>query len=132
MLKNKFSYILIAIIPVAIIICVFALISYSSRGITLSINNKTDETISGLKIIYSSSNNNTEVPEILPKKMYKTKLLLPNNFTEGSIKIFYLDKLGNDHEEYLVDYIEKGYKEQINVTVNSVDENNVLSLQVNK
>lgn len=96
----------------------------------LSIQNNTDVTITGLKIRYSNSPNETKVPEILPKQIYKTKLILPKNFSEGSIKIFYTDKRGENHEEYLFGYIEKGNKVKVDVTIDSVDNNGVLAIKI--
>lgn len=129
MLKNRLKYILIILVAV-IIIFIVAGIFLSSRDDMLSIQNNTDITISGLKIKYSNFSDDVKVPEILPKKVYKTKLRLPENFSEGSIKIFYIDKNGKNHEEYLSGYIEKGYKVKINSTIDSVDNNGVLTIKI--
>ena len=130
MLRNKSTYKLFALVTV-IIICIVAGIFLSTGDSILSIQNNTDVTISGLKIKYSNSINDTKVPEILPKQIYKAKLVLPENFKEGSIKIFYTDKLGQNHEEFLSGYIEKGYKEKISVTISSVENNGVLAIKLN-
>lgn len=129
MLRNKSAYILIAL-AVVVIICILIGTFLSSRDSTLSIQNNTDETISVLKIKYSNSQSIIEVPRISPKQVYETKLILPDNFIEGSIKVFYTDKQGENHEDYLVGYIEKGYKVKINVIIESVDNNGVLTLKI--
>ncbi len=129
MLRNKSAYILIAL-AVVVIICILISTFLSSRDSTLSIQNNTDETISVLKIKYSNSQSIIEVPRISPKQVYETKLILPDNFIEGSIKVFYTDKQGENHEDYLVGYIEKGYKVKINVIIESVDNNGVLTLKI--
>jgi hypothetical protein len=126
MLKNKITYILIALVAVVIVAGMFL----ASKDSILLIQNNTDVTISGLKIKYSNSPNDTKVPEILPKQIYKTKLILPENFTEGSIKIIYTDKQGENHEEYLSGYIEKGYKVKINVNIDKMENNGVLSINI--
>jgi len=128
MLRSKSTYILVALIAVIIVAGIFLF----SRNSTLSIQNNTDVTISGLKIKYSNSLNDTELPDILPKQIYNSKIILPQNFTEGSIKIFYLDKQGKNHEEYLSGYIEKGYKVKISVNIVSVDSNGILSIEINR
>jgi hypothetical protein len=129
MLRNKSAYILIAL-AVVVIICILIGTFLSSRDSTLSIQNNTDETISVLKIKYSNSQSIIEVPRISPKQVYETRLILPDNFIEGSIKVFYTDKQGENHEDYLVGYIEKGYKVKINVIIESVDNNGVLTLKI--
>ncbi len=131
MLRNKSTYKLIALAAV-VTICIVAGVFLSTGDSILSIQNNTDVNISGLKIKYSNSINDTKVPEILPKQIYKAKLILPENFTEGSIKIFYTDKQGQNHEDFLVGYIEKGYKEKISVTISSVENNGVLALKLNE
>ena len=131
MLRNKSTYKLFALVTV-IIICIVAGIFLSTGDSILSIQNNTDVTISGLKIKYSNSINDTKVPEILPKQIYKAKLILPEDFTAGSIKVLYTDKLGQNHEEFLSGYIEKGYKEKISVTISSVENNGVLSIKLNE
>jgi hypothetical protein len=83
-------------VAVVVIICSVAGIFLSSRDSTLSIQNNTDEAISVLKIKYSNSLKNINVPRISPKQVYETKLILPENFAEGSIKILYTDKQGGE------------------------------------
>ena len=129
MLRNKSTYKLVALVAV-VTICIVAGIFLSIGDGILSIQNNTDVTISGLKIKYSNSIKDTKVPEILPNQIYKAKLVLPENFTEGSIKIFYTDRLGQKHEEFLSGYIEKGYKEKISVTISSVEDNGVLAINI--
>lgn len=129
MLRNKSTYVLIALV-LLVIMCGLAGIFLSSRDSTLSIQNNTVETISVLKIEYSHSLNNIQIPGILPKQLYETKLILPENFTEGSIKILYTDKQGESHEDYLVGYIEKGCKVKINVIIDSTDNNGALTLKI--
>ena len=129
MLRNKSTYILIALVLV-VIMCGLTGIFLSSRDSTLSIQNNTVVTISVLKIKYSDSLNNIQIPGILPKQLYETKLILPENFREGSIKILYTDKQGESHEDYLVGYIEKGYKVKINVIIDSIDNNGALTLKI--
>lgn len=128
-MRRRIAFTLIAVIAMA---CIFIGISMSSTNSTISIKNNTDSTISGLKIIYSDVDNAIEIPEILQKQVYRTKLILPDSFSEGSIKLLYLDYSGAVHEEYIEGYIEKGYKKKIRVTVDSVDDRGVLTINIDK
>ncbi len=96
----------------------------------ITIQNNSDIKISGLKIEYANSFNDTIISEILPKQKYEAELTLPKDFTEGSIKIVYTDKLGKKHEEYLSGYIEKNNKFKFYITIVSVDSNGVLTMNV--
>lgn len=125
---RKWIYIFLALASAITIIGL--LINLSLNDSIISIQNNTDANISGQKIKYSNSPDDTIIPEILPQQKYETKLILPENFTEGSIKIVYTDKLGKNHEEYLSGYVEKNSKVKINVTINSIEDNGVLTVKV--
>jgi hypothetical protein len=130
MKKRSLSYMILLIV---VVICLFGGVTLLSKDSTISINNNTDKTISGLKIKYSNSTeNDIEIPEIQQKQTYKTKLILPENFTEGFIKICYVDKQGTNKEEYIEGYIEKGYKNKIIINIDTVDNNGVLSINIDK
>lgn len=96
------------------------------------ISNTTDTTLSDLSInyIYADKENKIKVPEIKAEGNYKLKLVLPDGFSEGAVKLNYTDKQGVEREEYLAGYIEKGYEDNIIVKISSVDINGILSLQV--
>lgn len=130
MWKNKSIYISISLILV--IICILISVKLFSSDITISIKNNTYKTISGLKIKYSNSSSDIEVPQIQKKQIYKTKVILPENFTEGAIKIYYIDKKKKIHEEYLEGYIEKGYKGKFTMSINSIDDSGVLTIRIYK
>lgn len=129
MLKRKFTIILIIAF---FMICTFIVTSISYRNSIISIKNETNKTISGLTIILSNSDNLIKIPEILEKQIYNVELKLPENFIEGSLKIHYSDNYGNNHEEYIEGYVEKGYREKIIVAITSVDEKGVLLIKVEK
>lgn len=97
---------------------------------TLSIQNNTNTVISGLKIKYSDSFNETDVPEILPGQTYEDELILPDEFTSGSIWVYYTDKQGENHEEYLVGYVERGFDIKIQITIDSIDNNGILTMNI--
>lgn len=123
--------ILLAIVVVIILVCIFIVFNTSFNNSFISIKNDTENTISDLKIMIDSNFDIfIEVPVIKQKQTYKTELIFPNNFTEGSIKMIYKDINGTNHEMYIEGYIEKGYKARINVTINSVDNKGVLSADV--
>jgi hypothetical protein len=128
--RRNLIYIFIGIIVVIVSVLTGVNLYLSDSSIT--INNNTSKTITGLEIKYSNSFSSIKIPPILQKQKYKTKLVLPDNFSEGSIKIGYVDNKGENHEEYLEGYIEKGYRSKIKVDIESLDNNGVLSLKVNK
>ncbi len=130
MRRKKSAY--IAIAATLVIACAIIITYLSPKGGTISMKNNTDKDISGLIIKYSDSTDTVNVPIISQKEKYKTKVVLPENFSEGCIKVCYIDKQGKNHEEYLEGYIEKGYNGKVTANINSIDDNGVLSIKVDK
>jgi hypothetical protein len=113
-----FAPVLILVIILIIFMCFFLF----DQENYIIINNKTNISLSGLSIkyIYSDKEKVTELPKILPHNHYKMKFSFPDDFTEGSIQLNYIDKQGILREEYLIGYIERAYH-SILVIINSVD-----------
>lgn len=130
MRKKKSTY--IVIVAALVIACAIIITYLSPKGGTISIKNNTDKDISGLIIKYTDSAITVNIPTISQKQKYKTKVILPENFSEGCIKLCYIDKQGKNHEEYLEGYIEKGYNGKVTANINSIDDNGVLSIKVDK
>jgi hypothetical protein len=129
MKKQNYLYLILLIV----IIVSLSIYVVAPKYATISINNNTNTIISGLKIKYTNSpTDEIQVPEILEKKSADIKLDLPKNFTEGFIKICYIDKQGMNKEEYIEGYIEKGYSRNRIINIQSIDENGILSIDYNK
>ena len=131
MKNRKKLYIFIVII---IIITAVLTLFYSTFGDKsyLKIQNLTDTPLSGISIkyVYAEKEKVIEIPDLQPKDNYKMNILFPDDFTEGAIKISYIDNYGTPQEEFLVGYIEKGYYKKITVNVDSIDEDGKLSFRV--
>jgi hypothetical protein len=127
--KNYISTVVTIIFILAVLILFYSILGGKSY---IKIRNQTNTTLSGIMIEYIYSNKETiiKIPDIQPKDNYKMKLSFPNDFTEGSIKMNYIDKYGVEQEEGLVGYIEKGYHEKVTVTVNSIDKAGILTLKI--
>lgn len=129
--RRKYKvYIIIAI--VLIVLFLFAYFFILKRDNQIIIKNNTDVTLSRLSIIYKYSDKEKviELPEIDSKDNYKMKLLFPEGFSEGAIKIEYFNKQGLKQEEYIMGYIEKGNHNNIIAKINSVDSKGILSINI--
>lgn len=126
--RFKHVYIIVSIL----IICILLFVNLLKSRSVISIKNKTEKDISTLQIIYHNLDKNEEVriPIISPNQTYKTKIMFPENFIEGSLILSYLDLQGNKHEEYLQGYIEKSYSGKISVVIDSIDSNGVLTVTI--
>lgn len=128
--KNQYRFIVIIMIPfIAILILFYTIFGGNS---SLKIKNLTDSTLSGINIKYLYSDNEKiiEIPDILPRNTYKMDLILPEDFTEGAVKVIYNDNFGIQQEDFLIGYIEKGYRKKTTMKVYSVNEDGKLLFQV--
>ncbi|WP_411682148.1 hypothetical protein [Clostridium thailandense] len=118
---------------VVLLIFIFlALVKFAifDRGFDITIRNNTDITVSGLKITYEKITKDIEVPSLSSHKKLKINVLPTENFSENSMKIYYIDNQGNKQEECIVGYFEKGYRGKVTVDINSVDKNGKLYFKV--
>jgi hypothetical protein len=128
--RKKYSFTVIIIITMIAVIALFYLILGGKSYI--KIQNLTDTTLPNISIkyIYSNKEKVIELPGIPPKDNYKMDLSYPDDFTEGAIKLHYIDNHGNQQEEIIVGYIENGYFKKIIVKVDSIDKDGILRFRV--
>lgn len=122
-----------------VIIClllVFLLIFISmikfNTGYKITIINNTDKTITNLELKYKTGSIIEIIPQIESQKYWKNKIDTNKIFEENAIILVYSDDNGNSCEEYVVGYIEKGYKGQASVIIDNIDDNGQLEIKVEK
>jgi hypothetical protein len=125
--KNKFIYIIIITV---FLISVYLIHDFLQPYIKITINNTTSKQINGLKIKSNAFNKNIEIRTIAAHSKYTMNLIPSKKFDEGNMIIYYFDKKDNEHEIYLLGYFEKGYSGNVDVAVNSIDINGILSVNV--
>lgn len=132
-MKKYEKYLIPSIVVLAAI--VFLLENFildQGMGINVKVINNTESIITGLKITYTDLNNLIEIPDIEANGIYKTKVELTDLEDEGSMELYYVDKLDNEERTIIVGYIEPGYKGKVEVTVNSIDANGKLDIQASE
>ena len=127
MTKNKFIYIIIITV---FLISVYLIHNFPQSDIKITINNITSKQINGLKIKSNAFNNDIKIKNIAERSKYTMNLIPSKKFDEGNMTMHYFDKNGNEHKIYLLGYFEKSYSGNIDVTVNSIDTNGILSVNV--
>ncbi|MBQ9765892.1 MAG: hypothetical protein IJW18_06820 [Lachnospiraceae bacterium] len=102
--------------------CTLGYFLFSKKGINITISNHTNQSISNcfIKINYTGAANDIVVPAIAPGKSEKISVKLPDDFTEGSLILYYTDSNNNKQEKTIIGYLEKNYN--IDITL-SVDDN---------
>lgn len=96
----------------------------------VSISNDSGKDISGLQLITNNSNLLVDVNTIKDSEEEDFIIELPKNFVEGSVILSYTDKLGNQHSETILGYIEKGYVGNGKVSIQSIDENGIIKMNI--
>lgn len=93
------------------IVCVGVTVSgcgvFKKKSAELTIKNLTQEEIHKIRIEYVSSEKEVDIGTLKPDKDYKHSI---EDQTDDSIKLFYSDPTGNEHEETVVGYVYKGMK----------------------
>lgn len=125
--KNK-------IIMGVLIVCLLGVVGHVklnfSNGYKISIVNNTDKTVANLELKYKVGNTIQIVSQIEPKESWKKKIDTNSIQGENAILLTYKDNKGNSYEECVVGYLEKGYNGQANVSINKIDENGKLEIDV--
>ena len=97
---------------------------------TITLYNKTEESIENFEIKYSSEDKWEKVEEIKAKGKLKIKSMPPKNFQEGTVDLRYFDNAGNEKIENIVGYTEKQSKFHINIEILSVDKDGIFKIEI--
>lgn len=127
MRKHKFIYYLMIVVIFILIFLVYNFFN-PKTNIKIFIKNNTLVKISGLKIKSNALAKDVEIADISKESNYKTNLIISKSFEEGNMVLYYFDKKGNKQEKYLLGYFEKGYNKNINITINSINDNGIYLL----
>ncbi|MEB1808449.1 MAG: hypothetical protein LPK26_14355 [Bacillaceae bacterium] len=104
--------------------------SLFDRGFKIEIRNDTNAEISGMYLTYYTSIPNVDIPAIGANKKYKLKVNPTEDFSETSMELQYKDKQGRLHQETVFGYIEQGYSGEAIVTIQLIDEEGKLQIEV--
>lgn len=122
--RNKIIIVVVILFLLGVIgICKF---SFSS-GYKIYITNKTVEK---LELKYKVGNIIQTISQIESKKSWKDTIDTNSIQGENAIILTYKDNKGNSYEEYIVGYLEKGYRGKANVVINNIDENGKLEMTI--
>jgi hypothetical protein len=108
--------------------CLFLINRHS--GFDITIKNNTSETISGLNITYEGIAKDIGIPNIATHEEYEININPKESFSESSMIIYYADKRNYIQKNVLIGYFEKGYRGDVEVNINSQDENGLIIMQI--
>ncbi|MDZ5253237.1 hypothetical protein [Clostridium sp. LIBA-8841] len=98
-----------------------------SSTFKITINNKTNKEISGLKISYSNNSKNINVPSIKAGKSTELKVKADES---GSLVMYYTDILGDSHKEILAGYFQKGFSGKVVVNITTVNDLGIYGMEI--
>lgn len=125
--KNKI-FIILALI-VLVLLAYYLMNSKHEELITLTISNKSTEKLNDLNLYLSNEESFYKVSlEANEKKT--VKISYNDTFHEGSIMMKYTDLDGNEHEETIVGYVEKGQSIKTELIIKAVDAKGVIEFEV--
>lgn len=129
---NKSSKNVIFIILALVVLVLLAYYLMNSKHeelITLTIKNESTEKVNDLNLFLS--NEETFYKVSLEANEKKTiKISYNDTFHEGSLMMKYNDFDGNEHEETIIGYVEKGQSIKTTLIIKAVDTQGVIEFEV--
>lgn len=125
--KNKI-FIILALV-VLVLLAYYLMNSKHEELITLTIKNESTEKVNDLNLFLSNEETFYEVSlEANEKKT--VKISYNDTFHEGSLMMKYNDFDGNEHEETIIGYVEKGQSIKTEVIIKAVDAQGIIEFEV--
>lgn len=118
----------IILLPVLGVVIYFMFIRQDE--LIVRINNGSDKDISGLQLVTNDDLLLVDVNTIKAGEEEDFVIELPENIAEASVNVSYVDKQGNEHNEVILGYVEKGYVGNGEVSIHSIDENGIIKMDI--
>lgn len=122
---NKIIYVAVFIFFLVVMLFYFSnsMQNFINKEPTLIIVNNTNQSINGLRVKYTTSNKEIEIPEIKPYKTYK---YIISTDSDDSVNLIYTDKLGNQQKKLITAYITKGIKDTFKINIDSTNNGDII------
>ncbi|USK32983.1 hypothetical protein LIT25_20750 [Bacillus sp. F19] len=99
-------------------------------GMKISVENLTEQEISGLEITYYYNEKKIRIPALKPNEEYEITIFPDEDFNESFMQLVYTDRNGKLRQEMIFGYFEKGYKGSAKITAKSADSRGVITFKV--
>ena len=127
--SSKYKILLILALIVIVLLAYFLMNSKHEKLITVTVKNESTEKVNDLNLFLSNEETFYEVSlEANEKKT--VKISYNDTFHEGSLMMKYNDFDGNEHEETIIGYVEKGQSIKTEVIIKAVDAQGVIEFEV--
>ena len=127
--NSKYKILLILVLIVLVLLAYYLMNSKHEELITLTIKNESTEKLNDLNLYLSNEELFYKVSlEANEKKTIK--ISYNDTFSEGSLMMKYTDFDGNEHEETIIGYVEKGQSIKTEVIIKAVDAQGVIEFEV--
>lgn len=127
--NSKYKILLILALIVLVLLAYYLMNSKHEELITLTIKNESTEKVNDLNLYLSNEESFYKVSlEANEKKTIK--ISYNDTFSEGSLMMKYTDFDGNEHEETIIGYVEKGQSIKTTLIIKAVDAQGVIEFEV--
>lgn len=127
--SSKYKILLILALIVIVLLAYYLMNSKHEELITLTIKNESTEKVNDLNLYLSNEESFYEVSlEANEKKT--VKISYNDTFHEGSLMMKYNDFDGNEHEETIIGYVEKGQSIKTTLIIKAVDAQGVIEFEI--
>ena len=108
------------------VMAIFLFLGFKNDGITVTVTNNTEQAVDDIFITHSNLKEDIKLPKVLSKG--KVSLNFEPDVSESNLVLYYFDKDGEKHEEFIIGYFIRGYDGKVNVEINSVEDNGILKM----
>lgn len=127
--SSKYKILLILALIVIVLLAYFLINSKSEKLITVTVKNESTEKVNDLNLFLSNEETFYEVSlEANEKKTIK--ISYNDTSHEGSLMMKYNDFDGNEREETIIGYVEKGQSIKTTLIIKAVDAQGVIEFEV--
>ena len=127
--SSKYKILLILALIVIVLLAYYLMNSKHEELITVTVKNESTEKVNDLNLYLSNEESFYEVSlEANEKKTIK--ISYNDTFHEGSLMMKYNDFDGNEHEETIIGYVEKGQSIKTTLIIKAVDAQGVIEFEV--
>ncbi len=127
--NSKYKILLILALIVLVLLAYYLMNSKHEELITLTIKNESTEKVNDLNL-YLSNEESFYKLSLEANEKKTIKISYNDTFSEGSLMMKYTDFDGNEHEETIIGYVEKGQSIKTEVIIKAVDAQGVIEFEV--
>ncbi|MEH7444542.1 hypothetical protein V7201_19695 [Bacillus sp. JJ1122] len=122
--------IIFLVLLIGVVCAVIALQFTGHAGFDVIIQNETEVDVEGLYLTYNNIRSDIQILPVGPGEKITINVNPTEEFGENSMSLYYRDHNGKIHQETVFGYFEQGYFGQAIITLEEIDEDGLISMEI--